>query len=461
MQRSGLSFLLALALAACGGSAATSRGPDEPITKTKPEVAAGEKPDLDTLFPKDKSGWTEVDEEEKAEIEAFAADYLSFLAEASTQRRSAGALLDRAKAAGARPFDNKKHKAGALLYWQDAAQSSIALLKIGERAPEEGLRVIIASLDSGVIRLTPSPAYDKSGLALFDTTILGELKLESWLNTPLALHLRIAGGNGKTDKEITIGDDLDEPVFTIPDLLPHLSRKVQRKGLVDTAERLDALAGFSTKAMHAAFRRLGISRSDWNRAEADLLPASEASYIGVDRSLIATKNHYARALPFAAVRALLEGEAKHSSLVILMGHNRRSYAGADAEAHMVSLLPRAIKQQRSEPDALDFRRIMARTTVLLAGNAAGERNQGLVLNTRKDDSTPEAFRRVMQTFDAEGLQYQIAEDSGWSQAREVASLDLDAVEISLPIAGMGTPNELLSTLDLYQALRACQAWVTQ
>jgi aspartyl aminopeptidase len=463
MKRRSLSLALALVVSACGGSAATSPQTPEPATqKAKiPKAPEGEAVDVDALFPEDKSGWKAVGADQKAQIASFAASYLDFLSRTGTQRKSAGLILEQAIAAGARPFGGSKHKSGELLYWRDEAQSSIALFKIGERPPEEGLRVIIASLDAGVIRLTPTPIYDKKGLALFDTTILGDLKLASWLNTPLLLNVRVAASGKTKAREITIGDELDEPVFTIPDLLPHLSRKVQRKGLIDTPERLDAIAGFSTAALAKAFRRFGLSPSDWNRAEADLLPASQASYIGVDRALIASANHYARALPFAATRALLESDAKHSSLLILMGHSERSYAGADAEAHMLNLLPRAIAQQRAELDALDLRRIMARTRVLLFDNAGGERNKGLVLNSRKDDSTPEAFRHVMQVFDKAGLQYQIAEDSGWSEAREVASLDLDAVEIGLPIAGVGTPNQLLSTLDLYQALLACQGWVSQ
>lgn len=458
-----LSVLVALGLCACGSrlaptisTKATARTPAKP----PPAGHSGKEPDLDSLFSNDKTGWTQIDQDQKAQLDDFASDYLAFLSKAGTQRQSAKAILRIAKDAGAQPFGGKsKHKSGELLYWQDSAQSSIALLKIGERPVEDGLRVIVASLDAGVIRLTPAPSYRKAGLGLFDTTILGTLKLESWLNTPLTLNIFVAGGIGGKDKEITIGDDDDEPVFTIPDLLPHLARKVQRERLIDSPERLDALAGVSTKAMATAFQRYGLSRGDWNRAEAELLPVSKASYVGVDRALMASPNHFARALPYAAARALVESPAEHTSLVILMGHNARSHAGADAESHVQNLLPLAIQQQRRAPDALALRRIFAHTSVMLFDNHGGDRNQGVVLNARKDDSTPEAFRHLLQIFEKAGLQYQIAQKSGWSEARKIGSLDLDAVEIGLPIAGVGTPNELLSTLDLYQALLACKAWV--
>lgn len=419
-------------------------------------------PDVDALFPSPKTGWEATSEDERARIQDFAGDYMEFLSTARTQRQTAAALIALAKSRGATPFDKRgKHKAGSLLYWQDRSGSTAALLKVGTLPVEEGLRLIIAFTDGGVIRLTPSPSYEKSGLALFDTTILGRLKLESWLNVPLLLNVHIAAKKGGEAKTITIGDDPAEPVFTIPDLLPHLSRKVQRNGLVDSAERLDALAAFSLKSLAKGLKAYGLSTSDWNRAEAQLLPAQGASYIGVDRALIASPNHAARAFPFAATRALLENESKHTSLVILMGHSKSSHAGADAEAHVLNLLPLAIAQQRSKLDALDLRRIYARSQVLLFDNQRGERNQGVALNSRKDDATPEAFRQVLQSFESTKTQLQIVEGSGWSDAREVASLDMNAVEVGLPIAGEGTPSAMLSTLDLYQALLACQGWVTQ
>ncbi len=420
-------------------------------------------PTADELFPtSSKTGWAAIDKAARPTIDAFSKDYLEFLSIARTQRAGARALLELAKKAGAIAFDgNTTHKAGTLLFWQDTAGSSLALLKIGELPVSDGLRVIIASTDGGVIRLTPSPTYEASGLALFDTTILGKLKLSSWLNTPLLLDVHVADPNGGQGKTITIGDSLDEPVFTIPDLLPHLSRKVQREGLIDSPERLDALAAFSLRALVKGLKSYGLSSDDWNRAEAQLLPAEGPSYIGVDRALIAGANQQARAFPFAATRALIENPARHTSLVILMGHNARSYAGSDEEAHVRNLLPMAIAQQQATLDALDLRRIYARTKVLVFGNQSGQRNHGIVLNSRKDDASPEAFRDALVSLESTKTQFQILESSGWSEAREVASLNMDAVEIGLPIAGVGTPYSLLSILDLYQALLACKGWISQ
>jgi len=458
---------VALTLASCGPRLAprlqAGAGAKAPATSDAGNNVASPMESLaEAVFPSSKTGWGALAPADKPKLAAFSKDYLAFLSIARTQRAAAKALVALAVGAGAIPFDGSgKHKPGSLLYWQDRAGSSLALLKVGELPIREGLRIIVATTDGGVIRLTPAPTYEKSGLALFDTTILGELELESWLNTPLILDVHVADPTGGEGKTVTIGDDADEPVFTIPDLLPHLSRKVQRRGLIDSPERLDALAAFSLKALNKGLSSYGLSAGDWNRAEAQLLPAGSASYIGVDRALIAAPNHQARAFPYAATKALLENSVQHTSLVILMGHNESSYAGGKGEAHIRNLLPMAIAQQEGDLDALALRRIYARSKVLLFGNHSGKRNHGIVLNSRKDDASPKAFRDALQSLESTKTQYQVLESSGWSDAREVASLDMDAVEVGLPIAGVGTPNTLISTLDLYQALLACQGWISQ
>ncbi len=435
----------------------------------------------DSLFPKTKPSkvnWSALERSQQEQLAKLAERYLSFVGQTRTQRQSASVLLEMAKEAGARPLEEaskaeaSKVEPGQLYYWKDAASSSIAFLRIGTEPIDSGLRVMTASIDSGEIRLTPKPVYGKSGLALLDTSILGRMEVETWLNTPLALHVYVApkfskrkGSQAKGSQakaiEFVIGDDSDEPVFAIPDLLPHLSRKVQRSKLVDSPERMDAIAGFSGKAVFSMLRRYGMSAADFERAEATLVPAAEPTYIGVDRGLIAAANHYARAVPFVAMKALIESTPKHSSVVIFMGHNRRFYAGADADSHVENLLPRIIKAHDSSKDLLDIQRIYSKSRVLFFGDKSGKRNQGIVLNTRRDDATPRAFRDALQLFSNAGVPVQVSEKSGWSQAREVSSLDIDTVEFGLPIAGLGTPYELISTLDLYYAQQACRAWVNQ
>ncbi len=341
-------------------------------------------------------------------------------------------------------------------------EQGLAFFKLGSAPVDDGLSVLLVSHDSALIRLTPNPLYERSGLAMFDTSIMGTLQLESWLHTPLALSLYQAPTSGKGKGiDVVLGDEANEPVFTIPDLLPHLSRKVQRKKLIDSPERLDVVAGFSAKALRTTLTKVGLTGDLLSGLEATLVPAGAATYVGVDKGLIAGANHASRAVPFGAMQALLKGEVTKSVLVIVMGRDQQSYAGAGPEAHISNLVPRAVETLAPGADALRLRRILAKTRVLMFDHSEGARNRGVVLGTRRDDSSPSAFRQAIRLFKAGEVATQHLQTAGWSQAREVASLDIDTVALGLPVTGVGMPYELLSTYDLFHAYRACLAWVAQ
>tara|TARA_R110002096_G_scaffold435826_2_gene663674 strand:+ start:222584 stop:223996 length:1413 start_codon:yes stop_codon:yes gene_type:complete len=462
------SLALASVLAACGPTAQTS---DKKNTQSALRASTDTGPDSsDLITPRgertkgdSKAGWASVDADAMIAIASFADAYLGYVQTARTTRQSTAALVAMATTAGAVPWsDAKQAKAGELLYWQDATNGSLAFLKVGTASADEGLAVLLASHDSALIRLTPNPIYERSGLALFDTSIMGTLHLESWLHTPLALSLYKAPATANdVAVDVILGDDANEPVFTIPDLLPHLSRKVQRTKLVDSPERLDVVAGFTAKALRTTLKRNGITEDALSGLEATLVPAGIATYVGVDKALIAGANHASRAVPFAAMHALLAAEPTKSTLVIFMGRDAQFYAGAGPEAHIANLLPKAVEALAQGADALRFRRILAQTQVLMFDHTGGVRNQGVVLGTRRDDSSPSAFRRAIQLFADHKVGTQLLQTAGWSEAREIASLDIDTIALGLPISGAGMPYELLSTYDLFQARQACLAWVSQ
>ena len=97
--------------------------------------------------------------------------------------------------------------------------------------------------------------------------------------------------------------------------------------------------------------------------------------------------------------------------------------------------------------------------MLIGDESGGKRNRGIAINNRHDDASPAAFRRLLTLLDESEVHYQLVESSGWSQARRVANLNMDTMELSLPIEGKGAPFELLSTYDLYQGHAALKAWV--
>ncbi len=450
----------------------TPAAPTAPVAPAKTQPTPAKAPPgpakAPSLFPETKRGWKAVDKAEVPKIERFARDYLGYLADAKTPRRAVRGLVrlfkPRGKQLAAR--SGGKYAVGSRLWFRHRGGDAAAFIRVGQRPLEEGARIIIAAVDAPRIDLKQQPVYSKVGLTMLDTNLYGKLDLKSWLSRPLALYVHAKKRGGVID--LALGEKPTDPVLVIPDLLPHLSRKAQAKKIIDKPERMDALAARKRTALLAYLRTKGVTESVFQTAEASLVPAGAPSFVGVDRALMAGYGHSQRALAFSAVRGLLDAPAKtapyHTAIVIVVSKSRIGYTGATGLAFVKTAMSRIIGALASEganTDILGVRRIYARSAALLAADRQGKPNLGLVLNPRGDDALPRAIRRVLDAFRAAKAQYQLMASTAWgSKARTLATLDMDVVDVGLPITGQGTPMELLSTLDLFQAKRAFAVWLT-
>jgi len=443
----------------------------KPVSKKPPASAKpGAKPKpvkKPELFPKRVTGWQAVKAAQLPAIKTFASDYLRYLADAKTPRRAVGGLVKLFKGSARQLKSTKRldHAPGARYWFRHPGGDAAAFVTVGKRPIEEGARIIIAAVDAPRIDLKQRPVYSKVGLTMLDTRLYGRLDLKSWLSRPLALYM-YAKRRGR-DLDLSVGDRATDPVLVIPDLLPHLSRKIQKKAIVDKPERMDALAARSRKALLTYLRGKGVSETVFRTAEASLVPAGKPSFIGVDRAMVAGYGHSQRALAFAAVRGLIDAPKTktphHTAIVLVISKSQVGYTGSTGLAFVKTAMSRIIGVMASRGDKTDLlgvRRIYSKSAALIAANRRGTPNKGLVLNPRVDDALPGALRRVLNAFRAAGAQYQIISSSGWgSKARTLSTMDMDAVDVGLPITGRGTPMELLSTLDLHQARRALATWL--
>lgn len=444
----------------------------DPIELPPETVPAGEgeaDEEVDpAAYPDKKTGWKHVDDATRALIDAYAVDYASFLSTAKTPRKAVAELL---AAFGAATYleagDTPETAAGSRLYFSTSGGDAAAFVVAGKRPVEEGARIIIAAVDAPRIDLKQSPIYDEAGFAMLDTFLYGDLDLKSWLSQPLALHLYAARPGAKDgDVDLVVGEDPTDPVFVIPDLLPHLSRKVQRRKIVDSAERMDAIGARTRKALVEYLAGEGIDEAIFATAEASLVPAGPAQLIGVDRAMVAGYGHSHRAFAYAAVRALAAAEAPmHTAIVIVISKSQIGYTGDSGTGFVKSAMSRiigALAASGIDSDVLDTRRIYTRSAALIAHRSKGQLNDGLILDPGSDDALPEATRRVLDTLDGAGAAYQLADEPSWgSPARSLATLDMDVVQIAIPTTGHSSPLELMSTLDLYQAHLAGTAWLTE
>lgn len=455
--------------AAGAGSAAKSDRAKDPAS---PEAALEEK-----LARKPaEAGWAATDADRRAAIAAFAEDYRHYIADAKTTRRAVAGVTALVRAAGALPLPAKgaKPTPGAR-YWLGARGKDLAVLVVGDAPPSAGLDVVAAPLDAPRLDLKPEPGFRKEGFLMLETHLRGEIDLKMWLSTPLSLFAWV-DRPGKAPLDVAIGERPDDPVLVVPDLLPHLARKVQAKIIID-AERMDAVAGMAADVTEddvkddAALAKLlapwGVTGADFAVGEITLVPASAPTYVGVDRALLAAYGQAFAAQGYAAARAVLEAKRPPRSVLVLLLDGAAMGADGDGDTgeffvrHAVSAALAAFTDDGA-PSELDVRRTLAASHALVATNVGGGVNGGLVLNPRFDDADPEMVRELLRALDAAKVPYQFPETGpdGWSYSpsRRLSTTGMKSLDVGLPIADRGAPLEVLSVLDLFTAYRAYAAF---
>lgn len=466
-----------------GRHGAKEMAPERPVER--PQAATG--PDAAARAPSAATGWKTVDRATARRIDAFARDYAGFLGRAKTARAAVTELIREFVAAGGQvlpaagePQTSLKTgskaslktsaglQPGARYYLAGRDGHTVAFVKIGRQPLEAGVRLIVAAVDAPHIQLKQRPIYDRAGLAMFDTVLHGSPDLKHWLSRPLALHVHMARpGSADGGLDLIVGERPDDPVLVIPDLLPHLSGKIQRKTLIDSPERMDAIAARSYRALVEYLAGQGVDVAALATAESALVPAGPPVFVGVDRALLSGHGHSHRALAYAAVRALAAVDADDSvpeqSAVVIVVRTTSTSGGTSGLGFVrvaLSQLLGALAGPGREPDILALRRMYALSTALVssyANNMTGER--GVALTPRGADAVPRATRRIMDSLDRGGAPYQLVVERGWSAGRALGALDMDAVGVTVPTRHQRAPFELISTLDLHYALLAARAWL--
>ena len=248
-----------------------------------------------------KNAWKGYDEAKSAKVDALAKDYMDFLDNGKTERECVDTIVNQIEAAGYRELpelmkEGKKLSAGDKVYavWMN---KTVVMFQIGTKPMTEGLNILGAHIDSPRLDIKQNPLYEDSDFALLDTHYYGGIKKYQWVTLPLALHGVVAKKDGSI-VEINIGENEDDPVFFISDLLIHLSAEQMEKkaSKVIEGEALDLifgsrpLAGEEKEAVKAGVMKLlaeqyGIEEEDFLSAELEVVPAGKAREAGLDRSI--------------------------------------------------------------------------------------------------------------------------------------------------------------------------------
>lgn len=435
-----------------------------------------------------------------AEANAFCEGYKAFLNAAKTEREAAAYSEQLLKQAGYKPFvPGMTLNAGDKVYLINRSKCVLAAT-IGERSMAEGFHLNIAHIDSPRLDLRPVPLFEKDGLAYFRTHYYGGIRKYQWPTIPLALHGVVCREDGTT-VTITIGENDEDPVFTITDLLPHLGREQNQKKLPDaiTAENLNVVLGSLPIADADAENRIklsilgllnemyGITERDFVTAEIEIVPAFKARDVGLDRSMIGAYGHDDRVDAYPALMAEIEVQhPAHTTVCILTD---KEEVGSDGVTGMNSMYAYHFLQQLCAATGVDSIAAFQASKCLSADVTAAydpsfseafEPDNGTYVGrgvaiykytgaggkSSTSDANAELVSYLTRLMNKNGVVWQIGEmgrldlGGGGTIAKYVANRDIDTIDIGVPVLAMHSPFEVVSKADVYMAYRTFRAFCT-
>ncbi len=438
------------------------------------------------------------DKKEFKKSDEFAIGYKEFLDKAKTEREFVTLAKKMLTEAGYKEFDiAKKYKAGDKVYKINRGKALIATT-FGSKDLNEGLRINAAHIDSPRLDLKPNPLYEKNELALFKTHYYGGIRKYQWVTIPLSMHGVVVKKDG-TKVEINIGEAEEDPVFMISDLLPHLGMKQGERKLAEgiTGEELNIIVGslplddadikdaVKLHAMKLLNDRYGITERDFARAEIEFVPALKAKDMGFDRSLIAAYGQDDRICAYPALVAEIETKKPEFTTVTVLADKEEIGSVGNTGLHsnfvydFISMLATNKKAdvrvvcENSACLSSDVNAAYDPTfdSVFEANNSC-YLNHGCVLTKytgargkySSSDASAEFMAKVIDIMDNAGVHWQIGElgavdvGGGGTVAQFIAMLNIDVVDLGIPVLAMHAPYEVASKLDLYNGYKAFKAF---
>ena len=436
---------------------------------------------------KKKSAWEIFTKDQIKKAFDFSEEYKTFLNDCKTEREAVQKIKEISKKSKKKILINREKEA--------------AIIIPGKKPINEGLRIVISHIDSPRLDLKQIPLYEdsESNLGLFETHYYGGIKKFQWVVIPLALHGVVVKKDGKK-VTFTLGEKESDPVFSVPDLLPHLSREVQDKKKIDDAikgESLDIVVGsrpvkgdFKEKIRTAILDKLhkdyGIIEEDFISAELEVVPAFKAKDIGFDKSLIGAYGQDDKACAFTSLKAILDVKnPEHTALSLFVDKEEIGSEGS-ATAQVTTFLRSVIKEL--DPKA-DVDLVMLKSKVISADvNAAVTPNytevfelknasslgNGIVMSKytghggkySANDASAEYVAEIRTMLNKEKIPWQTGElgkvdkGGGGTVAKYFSRLGMEVIDLGPAVLSMHSPYEVTSKVDIYSSYLAYVAFLT-
>ncbi len=445
-----------------------------------------------------KNIYAVADEAERKRIFEYNEGYKKFLDNGKTERETVAETIVMAEKKGYKPYTlGDKINKGDKLYYNNRGKGLFLLHAGTADVAKNGVRILVAHVDSPRLDLKQVPLYEKSDIAFLKTHYYGGIKKYQWLTIPLALHGVVVLKGGKKIN-INIGESDSDPVFYITDLLPHLSQEQYKKTISEgfQAENLNLIvggipaAGEDSDAVKKGVlailnEKYGIVEEDFLSAELEAVPAVKAKDVGLDRAFVASYGHDDRVCAYPEITATLETETNQTVLTILAD---KEEIGSEGNTGMQCILIRDLLDEIAKSYGVNPAVLREHSMCLSADVTAGydpayasafeEMNVGFVNRgvtltkftgsrgkSGSSDASAEYIGYLRGVLDEAGVIWQTGElgrvdlGGGGTVAMYIANNNIDTVDMGVPVLSMHAPYELVSKADVYSAHKAFAAFI--
>lgn len=457
-----------------------------------------------------KNAWLSYGESDEKEMEKLTKDYRAFLDAGKTERECVTELVREAEANGyvsleAKQAAGEKIQPGDKVY-AVGMKKIMALFHVGQEPLEKGMNILGAHIDSPRLDVKQNPLYEDTDLAYLDTHYYGGVKKYQWVALPLAIHGVIAKKDGSV-VNVTIGEDENDPVVYITDLLIHLAGKQLQKKAAEVieGENLDILIGsrplsestdekkkeaVKSNVLRILKEKYDVEEEDFLSAELEIVPAGKARDCGLDRSMVAAYGQDDRVCAYTSFVAMMEMDApKRTSCCLLTDKEEIGSVGATGmQSRFFENTVAELLDGMACYSDLALRRTLRNSSMLSSDVSAGydpaygecfeKKNaaylgRGIVLNkftgargkSGSNDANAEYVAEVRRIFDDHQVAFQTAElgkvdvGGGGTIAYIAALYGMNVIDSGVAVLSMHAPWEVTSKADIYEAKKAYKAFL--
>ena len=455
-----------------------------------------------------KNAWQKYDDEGIKKIFEFNEGYKKFMSDCKTERECVDETIRIAEANGYRNLDEiiakgETLKAGDKVYANNMGKA-IALFLIGEKEMQEGLKILGAHVDSPRLDLKQNPLYEDTEMALLDTHYYGGIKKYQWVTLPLALHGVVVKKDG-TKIKVVVGEDDNDPVVGISDLLIHLSQtQLGKKGAtVVEGEDLNVLVGsmplkdeekdaVKANVLKILKDKYDFEEEDFLSAEIEVVPAGKARDYGLDRSMVMAYGHDDRVCSYTSLMAMLELEKIDKTAVCLLVDKEEigSVGATGMQSKFFENTVAEVMDRCGDYSDIKLRRCLKNSKMLSSDvSAAFDPNypsvmekknsayfgKGIVFNKYTgargksgcNDANPEYMAELRNIMDKHDVVFQTAElgkvdqGGGGTIAYITAAYNMDVIDSGIAVLNMHSPWEIVSKVDVYETMRGYHAFLLE